>query len=265
MIDTHHHCLPGVDDGPKEWSEAVEMCAIAAEEGIETIVATPHVLRGLWKSRPGSEIAALLEELQGRVGERPRLLLGSEYWFAHDVVDVLASGSGIIPLAGSRYVLLEFAANVVPPMIEQVFYRLQMDRWTPVIAHPERNLVFQAKPDLLASLVRLGAKTQITASSVVGGFGARARASATAFLRAGLVHVIASDAHDTRRRPPRVREALAAAAEIVGSDVVHALTVRNPEAIVAGRSLEYEPEPRLPSEGGLWRRLTEFWKRVGVS
>ena len=57
MIDLHHHCLPGFDDGPRTWDEAVELCGIAAEEGIETIVATPHVLRGRWKAHCLSESA----------------------------------------------------------------------------------------------------------------------------------------------------------------------------------------------------------------
>jgi len=48
LIDIHHHCLPGVDDGPRDWAEALELCAMAREAGIETIVATPHVLRGRW-------------------------------------------------------------------------------------------------------------------------------------------------------------------------------------------------------------------------
>lgn len=237
------------------------MCALAAEEGIETIVATPHVLRGLWKTWRLRELEPLADELRARTGNRPRLLLGSEYWFAHDVVELLQSGNGIIPLAGSRYVLMEFAPNVIPPMTAQVFYRLRIDGWTPVIAHPERNNVFQAKPQLLASLVRAGAKTQITASSVTGTFGPRARAAAAEWLRSGLVHLIASDAHDMRRRPPRVREALAAAGEIVGATLLHSLTIGNPAAILAGKPLEYDPEPRLaPPRSGLWRRLAEFWK-----
>ncbi|HEX8155553.1 MAG TPA: CpsB/CapC family capsule biosynthesis tyrosine phosphatase, partial [Thermoanaerobaculia bacterium] len=108
MIDIHHHCLPGVDDGPRDWSEAVDLCAMAAAEGIETIVATPHVLRGRWRNTSRATLAGLVDTLREKTGDTPHVVLGSEYFFAHDIADVVAAGDQVIPLAGSRYVLVEF-------------------------------------------------------------------------------------------------------------------------------------------------------------
>jgi len=261
MIDLHHHCLPDVDDGPREWDEAVAMCRAAAEEGIETIVATPHVLRGRWKTFSIPELEARIEELRSRVGESPRLLLGSEYYFAHDVVEVLNARNAIVPLAGSRYVLIELAANSVPPMIEQPLYRMQLEGWTPVLAHPERNLVFQAKPDALAELLAHGVKTQITAGSLTGEFGPQARHAAETFLRRGLVHFVATDAHNMTKRPPRIREAIATLEDLVGSDVADALTRRNPLAILESTTLAYDPDPIPEPEGGFFTRLRSFFTR----
>src|SRR5207244_12748704 len=84
MIDIHHHCLPGVDDGPRNADESADLCRMSADEGIETIVATPHVLRGRWKNTSRAQLEAILADLQSRIGDAPRLLLGSEYFFAHD-------------------------------------------------------------------------------------------------------------------------------------------------------------------------------------
>src|SRR5438874_3468743 len=202
MIDIHHHCLPGVDDGPRTMAESVDLCRMAADDGIDTIVATPHVLRGRWQNTTRATLEEIAAKLREKVGESPRILMGSEYFFGHDVAEVLAAGNSIIPLAGSRYVLIEFASHTVPPMVDQPFYRLQLDGWTPVIAHPERNAIFRAKPELLASLVRLGAKTQVTAASLLGDFGSEARSAAFDWIAAGMVHVVASDAHNLRKRPP---------------------------------------------------------------
>ena len=250
MIDLHHHCLPGVDDGPRDWNEAVALCRLAESEGIETIVATPHVLRGRWRNVGVATLRSLASELQARVGQSPRILLGSECFFVHDIADVLADGNTVVPLADRNYVLIEFASNAVPPMVEQPLYRMQLEGWTPIIAHPERNLVFQEKPELLASLVQLGAKTQITAASFTGHFGKEAAASATEWLSSGLVHIIASDAHNTEKRPPRTREALRVVTEQAGEDVVDALTRRNPTAVLEGRPLVYEPDPVVLRERG---------------
>jgi len=261
MIDLHHHCLPDVDDGPREWDEAVAMCRMAAEEGIETIVATPHVLRGRWKAFSIPELEARIEELQSRVGETPRLLLGSEYFFAHDVVEVLNARNAIVPLAGSRYVLIELASNSVPPMIEQPIYRMELEGWIPILAHPERNLVFQTRPDVLAELLAHGVKTQITATSLTGDFGPQARRAAETFLRRGLVHFVATDAHNTTKRMPRIREAMATLEELVGSDVADALTRRNPLAVLENTTLSYDPDPVPEPESGFFTRLRSFFAR----
>src|SRR3954452_24202699 len=93
MIDLHHHCLPGVDDGPRTMPEAVDLCRMSADEGIETIVATPHVLRGRWKNPSRAQLAAILAELQAKAGDTPRLILGSEYFFGHDMDDMLRNGT----------------------------------------------------------------------------------------------------------------------------------------------------------------------------
>ena len=248
MIDIHHHCLPGVDDGPKTMSEAVDLVAMAREEGVETIVATPHVLRGRWQNTSRAKLASLLAALQERVGPSPRLLLGSEYFFGHDMSEVLRTGGGIIPLAGSRYVLVEFAAHAVPPLIEQPFYHLQLEGWTPIIAHPERNVIFQQKSDLLATLIRLGARTQVTCGSFTGAFGPEAQAAARTWLERGMVHIVATDAHDTKKRPPRAREGVEAVREIAGDAVAKAVTWTNPQCVIDGRMLAWEADLPYPTE-----------------
>lgn len=237
------------------------MCRIAAAEGIGTIVATPHVLRGRWPVFSRLELESKIARLRDAVGDSPRLLLGSEYFFAHDMTEVLSTGASIVPLAGSRYVLLELAANSVPPMLEQPLYRAQLEGWVPVIAHPERNTVFQQRPDLLLYLVRHGARVQLTASSLTGAFGAEARAASELFLTRGLVHFVATDAHNTAKRPPRLREALVALRELVGDRITDALTHANPLAVVENRGLAWEPEPQDEPKDGFLSRLSSLLKR----
>ena len=249
-----------MDDGPRDWHEAVDLLAMAAEEGIETIVATPHVLRGRWRNTSRATLAGLVDTLREKTNDTPHVVLGSEYFFAHDMADVVAAGDQVIPLAGSKYVLVEFASQAVPPLVEQPFYRLQLAGFTAVIAHPERNLVFQSKPELLLTLVRGGARTQITAGSFTGLFGPEAQRAAESWLAAGLVHFVASDAHNTKRRPPHVREAIARVRELSGDDVTEALIRGNPQAVLDGRMLPYEPEPRLPfTSSGLMSKIKRLW------
>lgn len=255
MIDIHHHCLPGVDDGPRTMDEAVALCAVSREEGIETIVATPHVLRGRWPARTPRQLASALDELREHVGETPRIVLGSEYFFGHDMAEVLLRGDAIVPLAGGRYVLVEFASTNVPPMVEGPLHRAMLEGWFPIIAHPERNQVFQGKPALLRSLVRLGVKTQVTCGSITGHFGEAAEAAAIDWLQAGLVHIVATDAHNQSKRPPRFRNARARVAELLGEEAAQALFVDNPLAVIEGRGLPYDPDVADEPKPGLLGRM----------
>lgn len=235
------------------------MCRMAADEGIETIVATPHVLRGRWRTAPIAELEARIATLRDKVGATPRLLLGSEYFFGHDVADVLRAGTTIVPLAGSKYVLMELASNAVPPLLDQPLYRMQLDGWIPVIAHPERNIVFQAKPELLPSLIELGVRFQVTAGSLTGEFGAAAKKAAESWVAAGLIHFIATDAHNMTKRQPKMQAAFAAVRALAGERVATALVRGNPAAVIENRRLEYEPEPVLPRNDGFFTRLRAFF------
>ena len=254
MIDIHHHCLPGVDDGPRDWDEAVALCQMAAADGITTIVATPHVLRGRWQNTSPAVLEQLAADLRERINNSPRIILGSEVFFGHDIADIAAQGDTIIPLAGSRYVLVEFAAHAIPPLVEQPFYRLQLGGWTPVIAHPERNAVFVAKPRLLATLVSLGAKVQITAGSFVGDFGPDAQRAAFEWIEKRIVHIVASDAHNTKHRPPSLKEAYEYVAKVCGPARAEMLFVRNPAATLTG-----DPVERIFQEAAPPKKWFRFW------
>lgn len=258
MIDVHFHCLPGVDDGPRTMDESVELCRAASSEGVRTIIATPHVNRGLWKEHPAEHHLRLIAKLNAALGGTPRIECGSEYFFAHDMAEALEAGE-TWPLGRGKYVLVEFAAHAVPPMIEEAFFRVQLGGYTPLIAHPERNLVFQENAGLLRRLVERGARTQVTAASLSGHFGSAAQVCAADWMREGLVHVLASDAHNLTKRPPRWTEALEAATDVIGSDGVQALTVGNPAAILEGRELPWLPEPQESQRTGWFQRLRRFW------
>jgi len=211
------------------------------------IVATPHVLRGRWKNTSRAQLTSILDELRGKVGETPHIVLGSEYFFGHDMDEMLRTET-IIPLAGGRYILVEFSSHTVPPLVREPLYRVQLGGWTPVIAHPERNIVFQSKPEFLASLIRIGVKTQVTTGSVTGEFGPDAQAAAIDWLKRGWVHVMATDAHNGTKRQPRFRAARERIVDLVGEQIAQALFVDNPKSIVESRGLVYDPD--LPEGSG---------------
>ena len=209
MIDLHFHCLPGIDDGPDSWPEAVALCRAAAAEGTTHVVATPHVLRDPWLNESREERQALLAELNVRLAGAPVVLPGCEYFFASNAVELweLGERGPLVGLNGSSHLLIEFPARELPRSARAVIHELVVAGVTPVIAHPERNAAFTRNLDDLGQLVALGARTQVTAASITGEFGQAASACAERIIEAGLAHVVASDAHNLKRRPPRMAEA----------------------------------------------------------
>ena len=236
MIDLHFHCLPGIDDGPQTWDESVELCRAAASEGTTTIVATPHVLRDPWLNEDPLERDRLLVRLNALLGGKPAVVPGCEFFFSTDVVELWERGSAgpLIGLNRGACLLLEFPSYGVPPAAESLIHELSILNVTPIVAHPERNSELATNPDRLASLVARGALVQITAGSLLGEFDRAAQAAAEAFFAAGLVHLVASDAHSLSRRPPRLAAARQWVARHWGEAAAEELFETNAAAVLYG-------------------------------
>lgn len=245
MIDIHFHCLPGLDDGPANWDEAVALCRRAAEEGTTKLVATPHVLRNGWGNEDTGRRDELILKLNTLLGGSPAILAGCEYFFSSDAVELVEKGNAgpLTHLNRTRYLLLEFGPGPVPLSAATAFHELALLGVIPVIAHPERCLLFARDPGRLASLVARGAVVQVTAGSLLGDFGESPRAACEEFFRIGLLHLVASDAHSLARRPPRLRAAREWVKRKWGSEVERGLFEENPRAL-----LRSEPLPWSPSE-----------------
>ncbi len=243
MIDTHFHCLPGLDDGPASWRDAEALCRAAAADGIDTIVATPHVLRDPWINTEASVRAELVMKLNTLLGGRPPVLSGCELWFTADIVELVERGEKgpVTALNRSRYVLVEFAPGSVPQSAEGAVHELALLGIVPVIAHPERNLVFASSPERLTALVERGAISQVTAGSLLGDFGRKVQGTARRFLSSGLVHLVASDAHSLAQRPPRMSAAREWVRKAWGKELEEGLFEANPRALVRSEDLPCRP------------------------
>jgi protein-tyrosine phosphatase len=241
LIELHFHCLPGIDDGPADWSEAVALCRAAADEGTTTIVATPHVLRDPWLNEDPKARDAQISKLNALLGGRPAILPGCEYWFTSDMLELLEKGDAgpLTTLNRGRYLLVEFPLGDVPSQAGAAFHELGLIGVTPVVAHAERNLVFTRDPARLADLVERGAVVQVTAASLLGELGLEVQQAAVGFFEAGMLHLVASDAHSPDSRPPRLAAARDWARRSWGDEVEAALFDLNPKAVLASQPLPF--------------------------
>ena len=253
MIDLHCHVLPGIDDGPGSIEGSLALARVAAASGTRTIVATPHVS---WRYGPdAASIARLVEELNRRLSaERVELEVrtGAEIAMTR-LRDMKPEELPALGLGGSSCLLVEppFAAAV--PGLDAIVLELRHRGHRVLLAHPERCQAFHRDRGMLDSLVRSGVLTSVTAGSLVGRFGREVRRFALRLVRDGMVHNVASDAHDDSQRPPGIALELQQAGLDLMADW---LTCQVPAAILGERGIPPGPPHRLRRRSAWWPRRT---------
>jgi protein-tyrosine phosphatase len=239
MIDLHTHVLPGIDDGPADLEGAIALARAAAAAGATTLVATPHC-SSRYPNRPDQIDAAVLE-LRERLREREiaiEVLAGAEIAVTR-VPELGPDELSGLGLGAGGCLLVEPPFSTVAGGLEQTIGSLLHDGHRVLLAHPERCPALLREPRLLESLVDSGVLTSLTAASLVGRFGGRARRFSLELLEAGLAHNVASDAHDARNRPPSIAAELDAA----GMGALREwLTEEVPAAILEGEAIPRRPE-----------------------
>lgn len=257
MIDLHNHLLPGIDDGARKLEDALHLLRLARGDGVGTVVATPHMKPGVYDNTRETilKMVAMVREAQtSDEAAAVRLLPGAEVYYTADLVSRAQAGQLMTLGDGGRYLLLELPYQQVPIGVDDTIFHLRLAGITPLMAHPERVAYYLQDIERVVASIRLGALTQVTAGSISGRFGARAREFARQMLERNLIHVIASDSHDARHRPPTLSEGMRAAATVVGEEAARRMVLETPRAILDGHPVE-AAEPRDPPRRGLMGSL----------
>jgi protein-tyrosine phosphatase len=261
LIDIHCHILPDVDDGAVDMEESLAMAEKAAADGIRIIVATPHTLNGRYIN-PSDKVMAQVRNLQSfllKAKSEINIVPGAEIHFCLNLKERILSREALTLNDTGKYLLVEFPFQTLPPQYREELFRLKIEGITPIIAHPERNAVFQQHPEMLEELVAAGCLLQITAMSITGGFGEDVMECAANMLKFRMAHIIATDAHSAGNRSPILSYAVAVATQVMGNRTDAELMVtRIPEAILAGKPVEIPEPPRA-----VLQKKSGFLKKIG--
>jgi protein-tyrosine phosphatase len=241
VIDIHCHILPEVDDGPKNWETAQAMCRMAAEDGIEHTVLTPHANSRYHYDR--EYLGGLIAHLRTLIGDAPKISLGCDFHLSYENLQDVLARPDHYTIEGGHYLLVELSNYSVPQQINECFTQLGDKGITPVLTHPERNPILQQSPQRVLQWIEQGCVVQVTASAFTGSWGERVSRTAKWLLERDAVHILASDGHDTEHRKPLLSAARDAVAELYGEDLADALVDANPRAVVNGQPLPYFPNP----------------------
>lgn len=240
MVDLHCHILPGLDDGPATIEESVAMAESAIAEGIARVVATPHC--SAQYHFDFAHVRQLRDELQDKVGSRLKLATGCDFHVNPENLEALRRNSSIYCINQLDYLLVEFNEISIPPAMDQTLHDLQLAGLRPIVTHPERNNILRTRPERLKKWVQQGCFAQVTGGALTGNFGSGSQTDALRWIREGLIHFVASDAHNTRSRPLQLHPAYDVVLDQFGQEKAHALFVENPLAAFEGRELPHVPE-----------------------
>lgn len=259
MIDLHCHVLDGIDDGPAMPAGSLALARAAVASGTRTIVATPHVNSRYANDAPA--IAGALERLRALLrddGQPLALVAGAEVALSR-VFEIEPDELSRLCVGDGGWLLLEPPFRASAPQLVPAIEMLQKRGHGVVLAHPERCPLFYRDIGLLEQLVRRGVLTSVTASSLTGAFGGAARAFAIELAEIGLLHNIASDAHDDADRPPQIakhieRAGLAGLGEWLTEDV--------PGAILSGSAIPPRPRAAISPRTGRRGSLSRLRRRL---
>ena len=233
MIDLHCHMLPGLDDGASDMGVALAMARLAIADGIVTTVCTPHIMPGVYDNAgPGIRVAVerfslALEE----AGIPLTVAVGADVHLDPGLLSGLQSGR--VPTLGrSRYFLLEPPHHSAPPRLDEFAFGLVAAGYVPILTHPERLSWIEGQFDLVRQMAKSGVLMQLTAGSLLGRFGRRAKYWAERMLDEDLVDILATDAHDCDLRPPQLSKGRDAIAHRCNDATANRLVATNPLSVL---------------------------------
>ena len=243
MVDIHCHILHKYDDGSGSLSESVAMARMAADTGVTHIVVTPHFKGNADSLRSLATLVDRYRELQQAIQRENipiTLHLGAEILCTEETLQ-LARRKLLPTISTTNYFLTEFYFDEDLDFMDDMLKNLTKAGYTPVVAHPERYTAIQHDPRILEHWFRQGYVLQLNKGSILGAFGRRAEHTAHTILRAGLAHVIASDAHSATHRTPHMEGLYRWLDHHIDPEYARILTEENPGRIIKG-------EPLVPVE-----------------
>jgi len=263
MIDIHNHILPSVDDGAKDPETSLAMLREAVDQGVETLVLTPHlyeadILNGTaeWKKRidhASNIVGDLVEKHEIPI----KVVVAAEVRY-QDLLPVILEELDVI--IGGKYLLLEFPFQIIPNNLTRIIYEITIKGITPIIAHPERIKPWQRDPNSLEDLLNMGCPMQVDIGSFLGKLGPSSEKLARLLFERDAVHLVGSDSHGINQRPLYSKAGYDWLSERYSNEYADLLLKTNPARVLAGENIPVYPVNLDPLPLSMMDRVLNLFK-----
>jgi protein-tyrosine phosphatase len=260
IADMHCHLLAGLDDGPQERAEALEMCRLLANQGVGAVLALAHQNERYPEVTP-ERIRTAVQVLKDGVREQRlpvAVFAGAEVMVHPATIESVDRKEYLTVADAGHYLLIEFPHGIFIDLREQV-YELMQRGVRPILAHPEQSPELLFSDQRAEELIRLGCLFQLSTGNVVGSPSRQHERAVKAWVQRGFFHVVGSDGHSATRRPPLLAEGCRAIAKWLGPLAADRLCGMNAMAILQGLPLRIEP-PQGPRT--LFWHVRQWFRKV---
>lgn len=239
MIDIHNHLLYGLDDGARTIEETKQMIDISHQDGITSIIFTPHYIHNknnynlIQMQTKFDEIKKWVEALEPPI----KLYLGHEAFLDETLIEDLVKGK-CKTLAGSRYILVEFYKRTPYSVVRNLLFQIELNGFVPIIAHCERLVQNKEDLKLLLSLKEKGCLIQINAGTILKPDNRWQKRWLYKLIKNKTISFISSDAHNLDTRKPGLKLTYNLIAKKFGEQIAQDIFVNNPNQIILNQEIE---------------------------
>ncbi|MCQ2546880.1 MAG: hypothetical protein MJ161_04955 [Clostridia bacterium] len=242
FIDIHTHILPDVDGGAKNLEEAKAMARASYNDGVRTIVATPHFGGYVSKEQDGGQgmaDRAYMERRAQAIREAHRqlceacadlegleILLGSEIFCSAAGIDriiALIKDGLAFTINGTNCVMIEMNYLAAYSELFNVARLFSDAGYTVLLAHAERYECLFKDEEKIGELIDHGVIIQMNAASIIEPKGILEKFSShrkwgKTMIEDNLVHILGSDCHSPGRRGPNLAKGIETVRAKFGND-----------------------------------------------
>lgn len=209
------------------------MLRMAWKDGIRRIVLTPHnkPSRRNVSFKTIQKLSEQLLEEARQEGMEFTFCPGNEIYYRSDMIGDLEEGRACT-MADTSYVLVEFNPMDDFDYIRNGIYQVLAAGYRPIIAHVERYSCMLSKPSRVEELKNMGCYIQVNAGSIMGQYGFSVKQMTKKILKQQLIHFVASDAHDTDKRAPRLSDCAKYVTKKFGESYSDRIFLENPDKML---------------------------------
>jgi len=238
MIDLHCHLHYGVDDGPKDTDESLDLAKALVDHGVEVVACTSHLRRDKnWVN--DAHVQSELNQRLSRLLDANNITLkhvgGAEHYIDEYLLQT-CKNSEVVPLGASNWLLIETPYWGEPQRLMDLLFNIRKCGYRIVLAHVERFDYLYKYPEKLENLIDAGYVLQVNLGSIAGMYHKDHKKAAIKLLLDGYVGIVASDCHRAKDVKASIGEGSKALIKLIGVDGARILMNTNPQKILDGEN-----------------------------